>query len=86
MSTSLGTKAGIALAFYLLGTPTGRFAVRMLASKFGLMTAPKLNQPTKDMHFHGYEFGGPAGSVGMLFGLPVSASQRLSASVAGVAC
>jgi len=68
---SLGTKAGIVLAFYLLGTDAGRLAVRLAASKLGLGRPVELNKPTKDMHFHGYEFGGPAGAVGMLIGLPV---------------
>jgi hypothetical protein len=68
---SLGTKAGVVLALYLLGTPTGRLAVRLVASKLGLAAPVKLNKPTEDMHFHGYEFGGPVGSVGMVLGLPV---------------
>eukprot|EP00750_Incisomonas_marina_P002319 INCI12214.1.p1 GENE.INCI12214.1~~INCI12214.1.p1 ORF type:complete len:431 (-),score=59.53 INCI12214.1:144-1436(-) len=68
---SLGTKGGILLAFYLLGTSSGRLAVRSAAARLGLAAPVELNKPSKDMHFHGYEFGGPAGSMGMLLGLPV---------------
>lgn len=69
--TSMVPKFGVLAATYLLFTSSGRLCIRMLAAKLGIGSPVPYNKPTSDMHFHGYEFGGPVGSVGMILGLPV---------------
>lgn len=65
-------KLGCVALTYLVGTEAGRLAVRMLGARLGIASAPRdINRPTDDMHFHGFEFGGVPGSIGMVLGLPV---------------
>jgi len=65
--------SGAAIAAYLLGTNEGRLILSFIANRMKGKKATKaqLAKAAGSSHHHEYEFGGPVGSVGMIFGLPV---------------